>query len=77
MTYKVAIPLMPGWLPVVMTEWLEQGQVFDMTVRRRKIRGVRQVEVELEASTPEDLEAKRTAFNHMIEAAGYGPQANK
>lgn len=77
MTYVTTIPLMPGWLPVVMTEWLEQGQVFDMTVRRRRIRGRRQVEVVLEASTPEDLTAKRTAFNHMIEAAGYGPEANK
>lgn len=77
MTYATIIPLMPGWLPVVVTEWLEQGQVFDMTVRRRRICGKRQVEVVLEASTPEDLAAKRTAFNHMIEAAGYGPEASK
>lgn len=76
MIYRVRITFMPGWLPVVVSEWLEQGQVFDINVRG-KIRGRRIPEVVLEASTPEDLEAKRKAFNHMIEAAGYGPKANK
>lgn len=35
------------------------------------------VRVEIKASTREDLEAKRKAFNAMIEAQGYGPDANK
>lgn len=54
------------------------GWAVDITVKRIKGRhGAKMVRVEIKASTREDLEAKRKAFNAMIEAQGYGPDANK
>lgn len=68
--------LMPGWVPPVLQEWLEQGWTCDITVKRVKGRyGANMVRVEIEASTSEDLAAKRKALNAMIEAQGYGPDA--
>ncbi len=37
--------------------------------------GAKTVRVEIEASTSEDLAAKRKALNAKIEAQGYGPDA--
>ena len=65
--------LIPGCLPQALQDWLEQGQTCDITVRRVKGRhGANMVRVEIEASTSEDLAAKRKALNAMIEAQGYG-----
>lgn len=77
MNFTATIILWAGRIPAGVTEWLEQEPVLDMTVCRNKIRGRRTVEVTLKASTLEDLEAKRKSFNHMLETAGYGIEANK
>lgn len=74
--FRAQFDLMPGWVPQVLQEWLEQGWTSDITVKRVKGRyGANVVRVEIEASTSEDLAAKRKALNAMIEAQGYGPNA--
>lgn len=73
--FRAQFDLMPGWVPQVLQEWLEQGWTCDITVKRVKGRyGANMVRVEIEASTSEDLAAKRKALNAMIEAQGYGPE---
>lgn len=76
--YSAQFDLVPFWMPQMLQDWLEEGWAVDITVKRVKGRnGAKLVRVEIEASTREDLEAKRKAFNAMIEAQGYGPAANK
>lgn len=74
--FRAEFDLIPSWLPQVLQEWLEEGWTCDITVKRVKGRyGANMVRVEIEASTTEDLAAKRKALNAMIEAQGYGPDA--
>ncbi len=74
--YRAQFELMPSWTPQVLQDWLEQGWTCDIIVKRKKGRyGANTVLVEIEASTSEDLAAKRKALNAMIEARGYGPEA--
>lgn len=76
--FRTQFDLMPFWVPQVLQDWLDQGWTYDITVKRVKGRhGANLVRVEIEASTSEELAAKRKAFNAMIEAKGYGPGANK
>lgn len=73
--YRAKFDLVPFWVPQVLQDWLEEGWTCDITVKRVKGRhGANLVRVEIEASTSEDLAAKRKALNAMIEAKGYGPQ---
>lgn len=74
--FRAQFDLMPDWVSQVLQEWLEQGWTCDITVKRVKGRhGANLVRVEIEASTSEDLAAKRKALNAMIKAQGYGPDA--
>lgn len=74
--YRAQFDLMPFWLPQVLQEWLEQGWTVDITVKRvNGCYGPKTVRVIIEASTSEDLAAKRAALNAMIDAQGYGPDA--
>lgn len=67
--------LITGWVPRILQEWLNESlPVDDLTVKAGKWRRTRVLVVTIEASTTEDLEAKRRAFNAMIEAKGYGPK---
>lgn len=67
--------LIPDWLPQALQDWLEQGQTCDITVRRVKGRhGANIVRVEIEASTSEDLAAKRKALNAVMAARGCGSE---
>lgn len=67
--------LIPGCLPQALQDWLEQGHTRDMTVRRVKGRhGANMACVEIEASTSEDLAAKRKALNAIMEAHGCGSE---
>lgn len=77
MKYKSQIQLITGWVPQILQEWLSGSLPVDMTVKAGKWRGVRVLVVTIEADSAENLEAKRRAFNAMIEARGYGPDANK
>lgn len=77
MKYKSQLQLITGWVPQILQEWLNDSLPVDLTVKAGKWRGVRVLVVTIEANTPEDLETKRRAFNAMIEAKGYGPDANK
>lgn len=74
--FRAEFDLLPSWLPQVLLAWLEEGWTCDITVRRiNGCYGPKTVRVEIEASTSEDLAAKRKALNAMIEAQGYGPDA--
>lgn len=76
--YRAQFDLMPNWVSQTLREWLDEGWTCDITVRRVKgCYGPKTVRVEIEASTSDDLAAKRKAFNAMIEAKGYEPIANK
>lgn len=73
--FRAEFDLMPSWLPQVLQDWLEGGWTCDITVKRVKgCYGPKTVRVIIEASTSEDLAAKRKALNAMIEAPGYGPE---
>lgn len=74
MKYKSQIQLITGWVPQILQEWLKESLPVDLTVKAGKWRGARVLVVAIEANTAEDLEAKRRAFNAMIEAKGYGPK---
>lgn len=65
---------MTGWVPQILQEWLSGSLPVDLTVKAGKWRGVRVLVVTIEADSAENLEAKRRAFNAMIEAKGYGPK---
>ena len=74
--FRAEFDLMPSWLPQLLQDWLEQGWTGDITVKRGKgCYGPKTVRVMIEASTSEDLAAKRKALNAMIEAKGYDPEA--
>ena len=75
--FRAELDLMPSWLPQPLQDWLEQGWTCDITVNRVKGPHGSKIVLEIEASTSEDLAAKRKAINAMIEAKGYGPGANQ
>lgn len=76
MNYSTTIQLIDGWTPQTLKDWLDEGWTCDITVKRVKgCYGPKTVRVMIEASTTEDLAAKRKALNAMIEAKGYGPEA--
>ena len=77
MKYKSQIQLITGWVPKILQEWINESLPVDLTVKAGKWHGARVLIVSIEANSAEDLEAKRRAFNAMIEAKGYGPGANK
>ncbi len=72
MSYKAKIQLIAGWVPQLLRDWLEENLPVVLTVKAGKWHGARVLEVTIEADTAESLEAKRRAFNAMIEAKGYG-----
>ncbi len=74
MKYKSQIQLITGWVPQILQEWLNGSLPVDLTVKAGKWHGARVLVVTIEANTAEDLEAKRRAFNAMIESKGYGPK---
>lgn len=74
MKYKSQIQLITGWVPQILQEWLSENLPVDLTVKAGKWHGARVLVVTIEANTAEDLEAKRRAFNAMIESKGYGPK---
>ena len=76
--YSTHFDLMPVWVPPVLQNWLEEGWTCDITVKCvNGCYGRKTVRVIIQASTTEELDAKRRAFNAMIEAHGYGPDTNK
>lgn len=77
MKYTAQIQIIAGWVPRLLRDWLEENMPVDLTVKAGKWHGARVLVVTIEANTVENLEAKRRAFNAMIEAKGYGPGANK
>lgn len=74
MKYKTQIQLITGWVPQILQEWIKENLPVDLTVKAGKWHGARVLVVTIEANTAENLEAKRRAFNAMIEAKGYGPK---
>lgn len=74
--FRAQFDLMPGWVPQTLQDWLVECRTSDITVKRVKgYHSTILLRVEIEASTEDDLRAKRWAFNAMIEAQGYGPDA--
>lgn len=72
MKYKAHFDMVAGWTPRVLQDWLEEGWLCDIRVRRTTWHRCNVIHIEIEANTAEDLEAKCRAFNAMIEAKGYG-----
>lgn len=72
MKYKAHFDMVAGWTPKLLQDWLEEGWLCDIRVRRATWHRCKVIRIEIEAATAEDLEAKRRAFNAMIEAKGYG-----
>lgn len=72
MNYKTYIHLISGWTPQTIKDWLDEGWTVDLTVKAERYHGARVLIVKITGSTREDVEAKRRAFNAMIEAKGYG-----
>ncbi|MDE6346384.1 MAG: hypothetical protein K2L55_06935 [Muribaculaceae bacterium] len=77
MKYEATITLMAEYVPRLLNEWLANSLPVDLTIKAGRWNGLRVIRVTIEAQTPEDLMAKSKAFNAMIEAQGYGPEANK
>lgn len=75
MNYSATIQLINGWTPQTLKDWLDEGCTCDLTVKAGKWHGARVLNVIITGSTRADVEAKRRAFNAMIEAKGYGPEA--
>lgn len=75
MKCKARFSLTPGFIPPILEEWLETGLPCDITVKRGSLMGLRVKVVEMEAASPESLEAMRKAFNTLLDAKGYGPGA--
>lgn len=76
--YSTHFDLMPAWVPPVLQNWLEEGWTCDITVKRvNGCYGRKTARVIIEASSTEELAAKRRAFNAMIEEQGYGPDVIK
>lgn len=70
--YSATLQLISGWTPQTLKDWLDEGWACDLTVKAEKWRGARVLNVTITGSTRADVEAKRRAFNAMIEAKGYG-----
>lgn len=76
--FSTHFDLMPSWVPPMLQSWLEEGWTCDIIVKRvNGCYGRKTARVIIQASSTEELDAKRRAFNAMIEAQGYGPNANK
>lgn len=72
MKYKAHFDIVAGWTPRMLQDWLEEGWLCDIRIKRVTWRRCKMIRVEIEANTAGNLEAKRRAFNAMIEAKGYG-----
>ena len=72
MKYSATIQLITGWTPQTLKDWFEEGWTCDLIVKAGKWHGARVLNVIITGSTPENVEAKRRAFNTMIEAKAYG-----
>lgn len=72
MNYSATIQLISGWTPQALKDWLDEGWAVDLIVKAGKWHGARVLNVIITGSSREDVEAKRKAFNAMIEAKGYG-----
>lgn len=72
MKYKAHFDMVAGWTPQMLQDWLEEGWLCDIRIKRTTWRRCKVIRIEIEAATVEDLAAKRKAFNAMIEAKGYG-----
>lgn len=77
MTYSTTIQLIDWWTPQTLKDWLDEGWTCDLIVKAGKWHGARVLNVIITGSTRADVEAKRKAFNEMIEAKGYGIPAKK
>ena len=66
MKYKTTIQLIANRVPLIVHEWLAESLPVDLTVKAGKSHCMRVLDVTIEA-----LEAKRKAFNAMMEAKGY------
>lgn len=72
MNYKAELHLKPELMPRLLKKRLKGSMPVDFPVKVCQRHKAQVMLLMIEASTSEDLEAKLTAFMHMIEAAGYG-----
>ncbi|MCF0219106.1 MAG: hypothetical protein HUK14_04920 [Muribaculaceae bacterium] len=72
MKYRTTIQLMTDRVPQIVQDFMAEALPVDLTVKSVRLCGIRVLNVNIEADTIEDLEAKRKAFKAMMEAKGYG-----
>ena len=77
MKYGATIKLLMEWIPNKLQCWLNDSLPTEMTYVTGVWRGMPVIDIHLTADNAENLMAIRAAFNAMIEAKGYGPDANK
>lgn len=68
---------MADYVPELLNDWLRGNLPVDISVLSGRWKGFRVVKVTFEAHDLDDLSAKIKAFNAMIEAKGYGPEAKQ
>ena len=77
MKVEKTITLMAEYVPKLLNAWMQENMPVGLRVLPGRWKGFQVVRVTIEAQNMEDLRAKIQAFNVMIEAQGYGPDANK
>lgn len=77
MKVEKIITLMAEYVPKLLNSWMQENMLVDLRVLPGRWKGFRVVRVTIKAQNIENLRAKIQAFNAMIEAQGYGPDANK
>lgn len=77
MRLEKTINIMADYVPELLNDWLRGNLPVDISVLSGRWKGFRVVKVTFEAHDLDDLSAKIKAFNAMIEAKGYGPEAKQ
>lgn len=77
MKVEKTITLMAEYVPKLLNAWMQEYMPVDLRALPGRWKGFRVFRVTIEAQNMENLRAKIQAFNAMIEAQGYGPDANK
>lgn len=77
MKVEKTITLMAEYVPKLLNAWMQENMPVDLRVLPGRWKGFRVFLVTIEAQNMENLRAKIKAFNAMIEAKGYGPEAKQ
>lgn len=71
MTYTFSIGLEATKVPELLGLWLAESLPVDFTVKQCRRLCMRFIEVTIQGSSPEQIQAKRTAFAKVVRAGGF------